>query len=144
MIADYWILTNGNIFVAWLYEPSSSNKHYYYHKGWNIQAYVAYICGIALPFPGFVGSLGASVSPAATHLSDLGWCLSFVVTFTVYIVLCKVWPTQNQKLIKEMGYGWEYAIGDEFVAPDGTVIEERDGGVYEAAESVQTPVEQKS
>lgn len=78
-------------------------------------------------------------------MGDLGWILSFTVSFVVYVALCWVWPTQNQKLVKEMGYGWEYAMGDEFVAPDGTVIVERDGGVYEGEvlETVQAPVEYK-
>lgn len=48
---DYW-LTNGNVFISHLYSGDKSNKHYYYHKGWNIQALVAYICGVAVPFPG--------------------------------------------------------------------------------------------
>lgn len=145
MIADYWVLTNGNVFIPWLYEPSSTNKHYYYHGGWNVQAYIAYMCGVALPFPGFVGSLGANVSESATHLGNLGWILSFTVSFTVYVVLCKVWPTQNQKIIQEMGYGWEQASGEELVAPDGSVIQERDCGDYEAeaVQSVKAPVQDK-
>jgi NCS1 family nucleobase:cation symporter-1 len=79
-------------------------------------------------------------------MGDLGWLLSFVVSFVVYIALCMVWPTHNQKMIKEMGYGFEYAIGDEFVAPDGTVIVERGDAVYEGepVESVEAPVEYKS
>ncbi|ROV99851.1 hypothetical protein VSDG_03116 [Cytospora chrysosperma] len=146
MIADYWVITKGNVFVSWLYDPTSSNKHYYYNKGWNVQAYIAYICGVALPFPGFVGTLGPKVSASATHMGDLGWLLSFVVSFVVYIALCMVWPTHNQKMIKEMGYGFEYAVGDEFVAPDGTVIVERGDAVYEGepVESVEAPVEYKS
>jgi NCS1 family nucleobase:cation symporter-1 len=38
----------------------------------------------------------------------------------VYYVLCKVWPTKNQKLIKEMGLRWEEQKGDTVVAADGT------------------------
>lgn len=142
MIADYWVVTKGNVFVAWLYDPTSSNKHYYFNKGWNVQAYIAYVCGVALPFPGFIGSLGVSVKSPATHLGDLGWILSFTITFVVYVALCMVWPTSSQKAVKEMGYGWEYAVGDEFIAPDGTVIAERDGVVIgtEPVESIeQTP-----
>ncbi|KAF3764179.1 hypothetical protein M406DRAFT_330529 [Cryphonectria parasitica EP155] len=145
MVADYWVLTKGNVFISWLYDPTRANKHYYYNKGWNVQAYIAYICGVALPFPGFCGTLGANVSASATHLSDIGWILSFTVTFVVYVVLCKFWPTHNQKLIKEMGYNWEYAVSDEFVAPDGTVIVERDNVVYgeEASDNVPTTVDYK-
>lgn len=43
----------------------------------------------------------------------------------VYYALCKVWPTKNQKLVKEMGLRWEEQKGDTVVAADGTrIIEE--------------------
>jgi len=122
MICDYYMLTNGNVFISHLYDGSKNNKHYYFTKGWNIQAIIAYICGIALPFPGFVGSLGANVSIGATDLGRLGWILSFSVSFVVYYVICKVWPTANQKIVKEMGLGWEEMSGDIITAPDGTQI----------------------
>lgn len=118
------------MFVGQLYDPAKTNKHYYYHGGWNIQAYIAYVAGIALPFTGFVGTLGASVTAPATHLGQLGWMISFITTFTVYCVLCLVWPTRNQKLIKEMGLKWEEAEGDEITAADGTAIVERGSGVF--------------
>ena len=53
--------------------------------GWNIQAGIAYLVGIALPFPGFIGTLGANVSLAAAQLGYLGWLLSFSVSFVVYV-----------------------------------------------------------
>ncbi|TGO52362.1 hypothetical protein BOTNAR_0327g00080 [Botryotinia narcissicola] len=112
----------GNVFIGHLYNGTKANKHYYYFHGWNVQAIIAYICGVALPFPGFVGTLGASVSQSATNLGRLGWLLSFTVSFVVYFALCKVWPTQNQKLIKEMGLGWESQYGDVVIAEDGTQI----------------------
>lgn len=120
---DY-LLTRGNVFIGYLYDGTRSNKHYYYHRGWNIQGVIAYLCGIALPFPGFVGTLGATVSTGATDLGRLGWLLSFTVSFVAYYALCKVWPTKNQKLIKEMGLRWEEQKGDTVVAADGTRIVE--------------------
>ena len=117
-------MTKGNVFVGWLYEPSRINKHYYYHGGWNIQAYIAYVIGIALPFPGFIGTLGPSVPEAATHLGQLGWVLSFSTSFVVYYVLCLVWPTRNQRLIKELGSRWEEAGNEEIVARDGSRVTE--------------------
>ncbi|KAF7944085.1 hypothetical protein EAE96_010495 [Botrytis aclada] len=122
MVCDYYALTKGNVFIGHLYNGTKANKHYYYFHGWNVQAIIAYICGVALPFPGFVGTLGASVSQSATNLGRLGWLLSFSVSFVVYFALCKVWPTQNQKLIKEMGLGWESQYGDIVIAEDGTQI----------------------
>ncbi|KAI9641435.1 hypothetical protein NHQ30_010242 [Ciborinia camelliae] len=129
MVCDYYMLTKGNVFVGHLYNGSKTNEHYYYYRGWNVQAIIAYICGVALPFPGFIGTLGASVSTSATNLGRLGWILSFSVSFVVYFALCKAWPTNNQKIIKEMGLGWESQYGDVVIAGDGTQIVEEGGMV---------------
>lgn len=53
----------------------------------------------------------------------------------MYYVLCFIWPTANQKLIKEMGLGWEEKSGDEVVAEDGTNIVEVGGFVREKNDS---------
>lgn len=129
---DY-LLTKGNIFISHLYDGSPDNKHYYYHKGWNVQAVIAYVAGVVVPFPGtsyfslrmlsgsgfifpfvlstrisgFVGTLGAKVSTTATDIGHLGWLLSFTISFILYYFICICWPTCNQRLIKEMGLGWE-------------------------------------
>jgi NCS1 family nucleobase:cation symporter-1 len=105
-------------------DGSKQNKHYYYTRGWNLQALFAYIVGIALPFPGFVGTLGPSVSSSAANLGHLGWLLSFVSSFVVYYLVCLVFPTQNQRRVKELGLGWEEMAGRKLLAEDGTVISE--------------------
>lgn len=87
-----------------------------------MQGVIAYLCGIALPFPGFIGTLGPHVSVPAQELGHLGWMLSFAVSFVVYYLLCKVWPTRNQKIIKEMGLRWEEMGNREIIAADGTAI----------------------
>lgn len=127
---DY-LLTNGNIFVSSLYIGGKDNKHYYYHKGWNIQAVVAYIAGVAVPFPGFLGTLGASVSSTATNIGHLGWLLSFTISFLVYFCLCKVWPTNNQRLIQEMALGWEQLVNSNGVT-EGIEDSACQGGVGDA------------
>lgn len=78
----------------------------------NIQAVIAYLIGIALPFPGFCGELGANVSTAAMHIVDLGWILSFVTSFVAYYVICQIWPTKNMLYVKEQGYGFEQTAND--------------------------------
>lgn len=137
MICDYYLLTKGNVFIGHLYNGSKTNKHYYYHRGWNIQALIAYICGIVPPFPGFAGTLGAHVSISATDLGRLGWLLSFVISFVVYWVICMVWPTKNQRLVKEMGLGWEEQGGDTVIAEDGTVFVEEGREVRPRDESTE-------
>ncbi|RAH68344.1 nucleobase cation symporter-1 family protein [Aspergillus aculeatinus CBS 121060] len=113
MVCEYFCFTKGNIFIPALYDGTPLNKSYYYLKGWNVQAVLAYIIGIAFPFPGFVGSLGASVSTTATRMGDLGWILSFVTAFVCYFGICWVWPTENQKRIRAEKLGWEAAVDDE-------------------------------
>ncbi|ETS83922.1 hypothetical protein PFICI_05798 [Pestalotiopsis fici W106-1] len=108
MVSDYFIQTKGNIATEWLFNPGKSNVHYHYHGGWNIQAVIAYIIGIALPFPGFAASLGATgVNQAGYDLFYIGWILSFTMSFVFYNTICKIWPTKNQRLIRERGMGWE-------------------------------------
>ena len=137
MVCDYFCLTNGNVFISHLYDGSPTNQHYHYFGGWNIQAVIAYIVGIALPFPGFVGTLGPKVSPAAQDLGHLGWLLSFTVSFVVYYVLCRVWPTRNQRLVREMGLRWEEMGTKELVAADGTVIPDEQEGYPDVNLQVQ-------
>lgn len=114
MIADYYIWTKGNVFLPFLYNPRD-NTHYTFTHGWNVQAYIAYLCAIALPFAGFCGKLGATVSKTAVHLYDIGWLMSFFVSMFVYSLLCALWRTQNQKAVKVFGLGWEQNVtGSDF------------------------------
>lgn len=63
----------------------------------------------------------------ASNLGNLGWLISFTCSFVVYYVLCKVWPTKNQKLIKEAGLGWEELGDAPIIMEDGTeIVEEGD------------------
>ncbi|KAB8291528.1 hypothetical protein EYC80_006330 [Monilinia laxa] len=135
MVCDYYALTKGNVFIGHLYNGSKTNQHYYYNHGWNVQAIIAYLCGVALPFPGFIGTLGVSVSESATNLGRLGWLLSFFVSFIVYFALCTIWPTKNQKIIKGMNLGWESQCGDIDIAEDGTRIAEQEGMVQAISDS---------
>ncbi|KAE8360939.1 permease for cytosine/purines, uracil, thiamine, allantoin-domain-containing protein [Aspergillus caelatus] len=109
MLCDYFLLTKGTVVIPSLYNPTNTNENYYYHGGWNLQALAAYIVGIALPFPGFCGVLGASVSTAASHIMDIAWVTSFVTSFIVYFAICWIWPTQNMKFVRERGYSFEQA-----------------------------------
>ncbi|OJD35789.1 allantoin transport [Diplodia corticola] len=103
MVVEYHGWVRGNVFVADLFDGGRSNPHYYYARGWNWQAYAAYLCGMALGFPGFCGSLGAEVSAEARKLGYLGWLLAFTVSMVVYSGLCWVWPTQVQLDVKRRG-----------------------------------------
>lgn len=47
----------------------------------------------------------------------------------MYFILCKVWPTGNQRLIKEMEIGWEWMAGEELRGEDGTAARKESAAV---------------
>lgn len=102
MVADY-ILVRGNVFMKSLYDGSRENPHYHFIRGWNVQGFIAYLCGMAPGFPGFCGNMGAHVSTSARELGYLGWILAFAVSSLVYTVLCLMWPTQAQAAVEVGG-----------------------------------------
>lgn len=125
---DYYLLTKGNVFIPELYNGTKSNPYYRYKKGWNINAYIAYIAGIALPFAGFVGTLGAKgVSEVATNMGHIGWLLSYFVSAFVYYGMCKIFPTPAQRVVKENGMHWELLAEQEAEFIEG--VSEGDSGL---------------
>lgn len=124
--ADF-ILSRGNVFVSHLFDPTKDNEHYRYHKGWNVQALIAYIVGVAVPMPGFCASLGASgVAEAGQNLFSIGWLLSFFTSLVVYTGICWIWPAENHKIIEQRALRWE-EVGPErqgMVVQEGLPVED--------------------
>lgn len=54
---DYYFISRGNIVISDLYTSDPAGR-YWYTGGWNWRAYASYCVGLALAFPGLVGSLG--------------------------------------------------------------------------------------
>ncbi|KAG9801742.1 hypothetical protein KCU82_g24742, partial [Aureobasidium melanogenum] len=52
-------------------------------------------------------------------------------SFVIYWAICSVWPTKNQKIIKEMGLRFEEMADRDMMALDGTVIPESAEGMSE-------------
>lgn len=70
-------------------------------------------------------------------MGQMGWLLSFFTSFVVYFCICKVWPTRNQRRIKELGLKWEQmGFDDEIVAVDGVVLEDKEGAFIPVMEVV--------
>lgn len=110
MITDYWIVRRGNIHIADAYTSAPGSRYMYFH-GFNLNAVIAYFCGLIIPFLGFVGTFGVSVPIGATKLDELGWYISAVVAGTVYVTLCRVRPLAGV----DGGLGWE-VLAREFNA----------------------------
>lgn len=106
MLVEYYFISNGNIFVSSMYAGSRiTNPNYWYARGWNIQAYIAYVVAVGLCMIGFVNKVGASVPTAGVRLGELGWFLTFTTGGVVYLAVVKIWPHQNVSNVK--GLGWE-------------------------------------
>lgn len=113
MIADYFVITKGNLFMERLYDGKKTNTAYHYVRGWNVNAYLAYIAGCAVGLPGFCGDLGANVSSQAKEVGYLGYLLAFFVSIVVYLLLCTIFPTQSQKLVRSIGLKFEEKAAQE-------------------------------
>lgn len=105
MLCEYWIVSRGNIFVPSIYIGSKTNPNYWYHGGWNVQAYCAWITAVGICLIGFINKIGVSVPAAGEKLGYLGWLLTFFTGGIVYVAINKVWPHPNVKNFQ--GLKWE-------------------------------------
>lgn len=98
MVSDYYFVRNGNYWIEDLY-TDDPNGRYWYKSGFHWRAYAAYICGIVVPFPGFVGAIGGGklslITNGAAQIYAIGYLLSFCIGGLVYYVLCKISPPGN-------------------------------------------------
>lgn len=60
LMANYWIVCRGYFQIEDLF-TSRRDGPYYFTKGWNIRAYVAYVLAIAPNFAGFLHNMGVSM-----------------------------------------------------------------------------------
>lgn len=104
MIVEYWVVSKGNIFVPSIYVGNKSNPNYWYKRGWNVRAYVAYIVSVGICFVGFVNKVGAPVPQSAVRIGQLGWFLSFTAGGVTYWVVNLVWPHENVKNVKGLKF----------------------------------------
>ncbi|KAI0759269.1 permease for cytosine/purines, uracil, thiamine, allantoin-domain-containing protein [Trametes elegans] len=102
MVADYWLVRRGNIELEHAYSSAPGSRYMYWH-GFNLNAVAAYVCGVAIPFAGFIGTFGVAVPLAATRCDQIGWYVSASVAGVVYLVLCRVRPLDNV----DESLGWE-------------------------------------
>ena len=117
MLVDYFIIRRGNLQLPDLFRTSPSGR-YYFTKGFNIRALIAFVAGFLLPLPGFVASFGHKLSDAATNMFALGWVLSFTVGGTAYWVICFIFKVPGD----DGTYSFEEKVADaeEMIVRGGT------------------------
>lgn len=90
IVTDFWICRRRALDVRALYK-----KHGVHHftAGFNIRAFIAFVCGIAPNMPGLAAACGAKGVPnGAKHLYSLSWLVSTLVAGTVYWLSYKIQP----------------------------------------------------
>ena len=67
---------------------------------------MAYICGILPNIVGFVGACGVSIPIGAQYIYNLSYFAGYIVSFTIYALLCFFWPVKGApvKDIREKGW----------------------------------------
>ncbi|KAH7025154.1 permease for cytosine/purines, uracil, thiamine, allantoin-domain-containing protein [Microdochium trichocladiopsis] len=116
MLSDYYVIRKGNYFIEDLYSTDPKGR-YYYTKGFNLRAYAAYVVGVAIQFPGFLGTLGVTSLAAPLEppqqIYTLGYLLAFATAFVVYTAICLVFPDAAMKEAGAMKFEELSSVGGD-------------------------------
>ncbi|KUI67734.1 Uridine permease [Cytospora mali] len=104
MFADYFIVRRTTVKLTALYGGSTSI--YWYSKGWNWRAAVAWPVGVWMLMPGLVQRAVDShaIWPGWTRLYELAWFLGCLVSGLVYLALDHFWPVQDRLAVDAEDY----------------------------------------
>lgn len=113
MFADYFILRKRTIKLTALY-GGGDQSIYWYSKGWNWRAGVAWVAPVWFLMPGLVQR---GVAPkgdwgAWTRLYQLSWFLGCIVAGLVYLGLDYFWPIQNKTDVDDKDYFGTFGDAD--------------------------------
>ena len=113
MVFDFWLVHKRRYDTLALYQPHGI---YWYSRGWNWRAIVAFLVGVVPNLPGLINSINPSIEVGVGDRPyHFGWFLGFVATSIVYVVLSMYVAPQKETFI------------DRAVLPDE--IYEQQGGV---------------
>ena len=90
MICDYYIIRHTRLDLAALFKVNGK------YKGWNRQAWLAFVLSLLPVIPGFLVIVGAisqeSVAQFWVDLYSYAWFVTFFLSFGIYYALVKIWP----------------------------------------------------
>ncbi|PQE21565.1 NCS1 nucleoside transporter protein [Rutstroemia sp. NJR-2017a WRK4] len=95
LLCHYYIICRGCLVIPDLY-TSDRDGSYWYWRGWNWRAYVAYTIGIVPNFWGFLNNLGVQAPIAIERLYYFAYVIGIVISGGVYWTLCWYWPVSVQ------------------------------------------------
>lgn len=90
LVTDFWLVRKTIWSIPDLYRPGGI---YWFSKGLNWRAFVAYFCGMFWALPGFVYAMGGPpVSSGWTHLYQVSFFFGYVVSGGLHVALNWIWP----------------------------------------------------
>lgn len=141
LLSDYYILRRGNIHVPSLYTKSKEGVYYFY-KGCNLWALVAWCLSPILAIPGLYQAYHPDkLSKIAGDIYHCGWLYTFITGFVLHTVFGlifkpKLYPSQHEATPKT----WEYMTQTDGFFEDDEPINGvgYPGKVYLEGEEVST------
>lgn len=105
MFADYFLLRKTNIKLTDLY-GSGPQSIYWYARGWNWRAAIAWIAGVWFLLPGLAQRAVApkDIWAGWTRLYQLSWFLGCLVSGLTYLALDYFWPVPERLAVDDMDY----------------------------------------
>ncbi|KAE9372153.1 hypothetical protein N431DRAFT_338967 [Stipitochalara longipes BDJ] len=94
MMSDFWVLRARHLNLSSLYHHPDI---YSFFHGFNIRAFVAFICGVAPNLAGLAKATGnKDVPKAATYVYSLSWLVGTIVAFVIYTIAGRIWPMEEK------------------------------------------------
>ncbi|CAG7556358.1 unnamed protein product [Fusarium equiseti] len=114
MFADYFILRKRTIKLSELY-ANSQESIYWYSKGWNWRAAVAWVLGVWFLLPGLAqrGMDPKGFWGSWTRLYQIGWFAGSLVSGAIFLGLDYFWPMPEKLAVDDVDYFGTF--GDVYV-----------------------------
>lgn len=140
-ICDYFLIRSQRVKLSELYHPGPTGI-YYYFKGCNPRAFIAWVVGWAPQLPGFVATVNTSVKvpKECIKMYYLAFPLGLAISFTVYFALSKLFSPEGVGEYDDVDYFKTFS--EEEAAKLGVVLlENTDGEKVPMPTGLETPEE---
>lgn len=127
LVTDFWLVRKTLWNIPDLYRPGGI---YWFWKGLNWRAFVAYFCGMSWALPGFVYAMGGPpVSSGWTHLYQVSFFFGYVVSGGLHVALNWTWtpPGIGNQVDFELGDGIVIGSPPEVAMGPGQEVVEKAG-----------------
>ncbi|KAF2793243.1 putative uridine permease [Melanomma pulvis-pyrius CBS 109.77] len=88
LLCNYYVVSRGELLVPDLFMGGRSGA-YYFSRGWNFRAYIAYVVTVAVNFAGFLGNMGVEVPIGITRFYYFAYPVGLFLSFSIFL-LCNL------------------------------------------------------